>query len=171
MKAIIDSTRRRFFWHAGAALTGTLVAVPWNARGAAPVDDATRRAGLATLEDVNAIRDLERAYVQHVNAAADVAHLCTDAGAARLDGVRRLTADALGGEDAIEIAADGRAAAARLHYAAETERPIEPPCSLVDMARAQGGGVTRRTEHGVLESALVKLDGVWKIERAAFRPA
>jgi len=81
-----------------------------------------------------------------------------------------LTPDPNGADDAIEVAADGRTATAWLHYAADTERPIEPPCPLVEMARAQGGGVMRQAERGVLEGSFVKLDGVWKVERVAFRP-
>ena len=80
-------------------------------------------------------------------------------------------ADALGGEDAIELSADGTAATARLHCTLTTEAAIKPSCPLVEMARAQGGGVTKRSQRGVLESVYVKVHGVWKIERSAFHAA
>ena len=51
----------------------------------------------------------------------------------------------------------------------QTETPIEPVTPLVEMARAQGGGVARRSARGVLEGTYVKRDGVWKIDTLAFR--
>jgi hypothetical protein len=39
------------------------------------------------------------------------------------------------------------------------------------MARQQGGGVVRHTERGVVEHTYVRHDGVWRIERSAYRPA
>ena len=70
--------------------------------------------------------------------------------------------------DVIEVAENGLTATACLRYAAETERPIEPACPLVEMARAQGGGVLRQGERGVLEGSFVKVDGAWKIATVAF---
>ncbi|HZF28807.1 MAG TPA: hypothetical protein VE907_06805 [Gammaproteobacteria bacterium] len=171
MNKTVDSARRRFIWNAGAALSAPLAVVASSASASTTSDESSLNTRLAMLEDANAIREVARAYVKHVNAGAhaEVASLCTDPAAARLDGIRALTADPHGHDDAIDIAADRRTATARISHAAETERPIEPPCPLVEMARAQGGGVTRKTERGVLEGSFVKIDGVWKIERAAFR--
>jgi hypothetical protein len=39
------------------------------------------------------------------------------------------------------------------------------------MARMQGDGVLRRTEQRRLEGSYVKIDGIWKIARTAFRAA
>ena len=171
MKPTVDSARRRFIWKAGAALSVPLAVVAANAEARTAEDAEALKMRLARLEDANAIRDLNRAYAKHLNAGAqqEIARLFTDPAAARLDGMRALAADPLGGDDTIEIAADGNTATARLHCAAETETAIEPACPLVEMARAQGGGVTKRSERGVLEGAYVKQNGVWKIERASFR--
>jgi hypothetical protein len=174
MSSSLDLARRRFMWKAGTALAApAAIAVP-AARSAALVDDATSQARLALLEEQNAIRAAIRALVRHVNgypgAAGELAHVCANPARVRLDAVRALTPDPAGAADAIEIAADGRTAAARLHCTAETESPI-PACPLVEMARAQGGGVLRRTERGVLETAFLKSNGGWTIERADFRPA
>jgi hypothetical protein len=173
MTKAVDSARRRFIRNAGAALSAPLAAVAATASaGTASADHASLAARLAMLEDTNAIRELMRSYVKHANARAhaQLAKLCANPGATQLDGIGTLTADAHGADDAIEIGADGRTATARLRYMAETERPIEPTCPLVEMARVQGGGVTRHAERGVLDSAFVKLDGVWKVGRVAFRP-
>jgi hypothetical protein len=126
---------------------------------------------LAELEDVNAIRELTRRYVRHVNAGAhgEAAALFSEPAHADTRAARSLAADPLGGEDAIEIAASGTAATARLHCTAEIETPIEPVTPLVAMARAQGGGVLRRSERGLLEGAYAKRGGAWKIERLTFR--
>ena len=171
----VDFARRRFMWKAGTALAAPVaIAVP-HARGGAVFDEAALKARVALFEDQNGIREAARAYVKYVNGSAgaggELSPLCANPSELRLRGVRALTPDPHGADDAIEVAADGRSAAAWLHYTAQTERPIEPSSPLVEMARAQGGGVTRQTESGVLEGAFVKVDGVWKIERAAFRSA
>ncbi len=165
----VNSARRRFFWKAGAALSAPLAVVAPNASTA---EGPALEARLAMLEDLNAIRGVNLAYVRHVNAGAhrEAAALFADPAQARLAGIRALAADPLGGDDdAIELSADGTAATARSHCTLTTETPIEPSCPLVEMARAQGGGVTKRSERGLLESAYVKVDGVWMIERWAFR--
>jgi hypothetical protein len=173
MKTTVNSARRGFLWKASAALAAPLAVAAASASAhAAGARDASH-ARLAELEDVSAIRDLTRLYVRHVNAGAHAEAAALLAGPARAatGSARTLAADPLGGEDAIEIAAGGTTATARLHCTAETLTPIEPVTPLVAMARAQGGGVVRRSERGVLEGAYVKRDGVWKIERLAFRAA
>jgi hypothetical protein len=171
----VDFARRRFMWTAGTALAAPVaIAVPHAGAGAV-FDEAALKARVALFEDQNGVREAARAYVKYVNgsagAGAEIAALSTDAAGLRLPGIRSLAPDPHGADDAIEVAADGRTATARLHYTADTERPIEPASPLVEMARLQGGGVARASERGVLEGAFVKLDGVWKIERAAFRSA
>jgi len=171
MKTTVNSARRGFLWKTGAALSAPLAVVATRAQAHVPDDQAALKARLARLEDLNAIGDLNRRYAWHANAGAhdEVARLFADPTRARLHGVCRFTADALS-HDAIEIAATGGTATSRLVCTAQIETPIEPVTPLVEMARAQGGGVTTRTERGVLEGAFVKRDRVWKIERLAFRP-
>jgi hypothetical protein len=120
---------------------------------------------------MNAIRELTRRYLQHVNAGAhdDAARLFAAAAHARTDRIRALAADPLVGADAIEIGTTADDASVRIPCTAETATPIEPATPLVAMARAQGGGVVWRSERGVLEGAYVKRGGAWKIERLVFR--
>jgi hypothetical protein len=169
----VDFARRRFMWKAGTALAAPVaIAVPYAPAGVVS-DEAALKARVALFEDQNAIREAARAFVKYVNggpgARGEIAPVAPDPAALCLPGVRSLAPDPHGADDTIEVAADGSTATAWLHYTAETERPIEPVSPLVAMARAQGGGVTRQAERGVLEGAFMKLDGVWKIERAAFR--
>lgn len=173
MNSTVNSSRRGFLWKASAALAAPLAvgAASANARAAGDRNASLER--LAQLEDVNAIRELTHRYVRHANAGAhhEAASLFADPARADPRSISALAADPLGGEDAIEIAASGATATARLHCTAEIERPIEPVTPLVEMARAQGGGVLRRSEHGVLEGAYIKRDGSWTIERLEFRPS
>jgi len=173
MKTTLNSARRGFLWKAGAALSAPLAAVAMRAHANVGEDQAVLAARLARLEDLKAIGDLNSRYARHVNAGEhdEVARLFTNPTRARLPGLCRFTADALGGHGAIEIAASGDSATSRLVCIAQIETPIEPVSTLVEMARAQGGGVTKRAEHGVLEGAYVKRDGVWKIEHLNFRAA
>jgi len=175
------ATRRRFFFGASAALAAPLAA-PLALAAAGPAAHAVDAAGsddrdalaarLAALEDANAIRELQRAYLRHVNAGAHsaVAELFADATRARLDDAVRALAVEAADEVAIEIAADRRTATARMACIVRTEAAIDAPgCTLVDMARAQGEGVLRRSEPRRLEQAFVQQDGVWRIESALFR--
>jgi hypothetical protein len=171
----VDFARRRFMWRAGTALAApAAIAAPSAHASPAGFDRAALEARVALFEDQNAIRDATRAFVRYVNgapgASAELEPLCVDATMPRLSDVRSLMPDPNGADDTIEIAGDGRTATALLRYTAVAERPIEPASPLVEMARAQGGGVHRQTERGVLEGSFVNVDGVWKIERAAFPP-
>jgi hypothetical protein len=164
------TTRRRFFFTAGAALTAPVAAV-----AAAPGttdDHEALQARLALLEDLDAIRALHRAVLKRLNAGEqdELATLFDGRGAGLADArIRRLSDDAVFGEDVIEIAADGQRASARLHVRAELEVPIASDDTAVAMARLQGGGVVRHAEQGVLECVCVKRRGAWKIERAEFQ--
>lgn len=170
------STRRAFIGSAGAALSVPLAAVAATAPSNAPahsLEDAdTLRARLTRLEDENAIRALNQAYVRHVNADAhaELAALFADPSAALIDpGIRGVTAEHVGEHDVITIAPDGQVATGLLHCTVDAESVIGPACPLLDMARQQGGGVVRRTERGVFENAYVKRGGSWKIQRATYR--
>ncbi|HEX6998617.1 MAG TPA: hypothetical protein VF322_10760 [Gammaproteobacteria bacterium] len=170
MKSTVDSARRRLFLTAGAALSAPLVV---NAAGA-DGDEPSLAARLVALEDANAIRRLNGELARHLSAGADerLAALFAEPRAARLEqAIRSFVPDPSAGDDVVEIAGGGARAEARLPCIAEIEAPIEPVCPLVEMARAQGGGVVRRSQRGVIEAAYVKRDGRWKIERLVFRAA
>lgn len=172
MKTTVNSGRRGFLRKAGAALAAPLAAGAASASPRLPDERDTSQARLARLEDVDAIRQLTRRYVRHVNAGEHreaAALFARPPNADTRTGPTTLATDPLGGEDTIDIAANGATATARLHCSAEMETPIEPMTPLVEMARAQGGGVMKRSERGVLEGAYVKLGGCWKIERISFR--
>jgi hypothetical protein len=168
MTNTVNSARRGFLRKASAALAAPLAVGAGSATARAAVERDT-----SELEDMNTIRELTRRYVRHVNAGAhdEAAALFAEPALADTRAARRFAADPLGGEDSIEIAASGAVATARLHCTAEIEIPIEPVTPLVAMARAQGGGVVRRSERGLLEATCVKRDDGWKIERLTFRAA
>lgn len=173
MTSKTDTARRRFFRQAGAALSAPLAVAAMPASGADAEHEALK-ARLAALEDERAIRELHHAYVAHLNAGArDAAEPLFPglAGTAPDERLRGVSAGPPERRDVVEIAADGRAAVARVHCIAQIETPIEPDCPLVRMAREQGGGVSRRSESGVLEYACVKRNGAWKILRATWRSA
>jgi hypothetical protein len=171
MKTTVNSARRGFLRKASAALAAPLALGAASATAHTAVEHDTSHARLAELEDLNAIRELTRRYVRHVNAGEhdEAAALFAEPARAATRSAGKLAADPLGGEDAIEIAASGTAATARLHCTVEIETPIEPVTPLVAMARAQGGGVVRRSERGVLDGAYAKRDGAWKIVKLALR--
>jgi hypothetical protein len=163
------TTRRRFFWKAGAALSAPLAVAASDASARGEDADALR-ARLAELEDLNAIRELQQAYAQHVNSHVrdSLAALFADPANSQLDGSVRGVAAEPFAHGAIELAADRATARARIDCTVDVETAIEPRCTLVEMARQQGGGVIRRSEKRVLENAYVKQDGVWKIERSVW---
>lgn len=172
MNARTATTRRRFFCTAGAALAAPLAVATAEASNGIAGDNQALKAELALLADMNAIRDLHEAYARLVNAREHeaLANLFADPAAARAaDGIRRVSADQLEPSYTIEVSADHESATARIACTVEIETPIEPSCALVEMARAQGGGVVRRSERGVFENAYVKERGRWKIKRIAYR--
>lgn len=174
MKAKADFSRRRFFCQAGS-----LVAAPLAVVTAADSKDVVQgnealNARLAALEDANAIRELNRTYARLIDAGAhdQIATLFAEPARAEIDErIRSFSADGFGDRDVIEIARDGKTAAARLHCTVRVETPIEPGHTLVEMARQQGEGVLRRSEKRVLENSYVKRGDDWKIERSAYRSA
>lgn len=162
-------SRRLFVRSAGlAAAAAAPIAVASVA--AAETDDTALR--LRRLEDEKAVRALQQAYLTHVNAGAhgEAAKLFADPAVARTDPTLRSLAPMPDASDAIEIAADGQAAVAKVRCLAATETPIEGRGTLLDMARAQGEGVIRRSEPRLLELAAVRREGGWRIESVLQRP-
>jgi hypothetical protein len=173
MKAKTVATRRRFFWQAGAAALSAPLAVSSAYASIGDAEDTEAlKARLATLEDVNTIRELHQAYARLINAGAReaAADLFADPREAQIDAsIRNLSADRFAEQDFIEIAADRKTAIARIHCTVELETAIGPSCTLVEMARLQGEGFLKQSERRVLESSCVKQDGVWKIARSVYR--
>ena len=115
----------------------------------APVASGANEAELARVEDLNAIRELNRAHAAEQNARA-------------FD---------FGQQDVIDVAPDGLTARATVHCIVEHEIAIGPECATADMAREQGSGVIRHDEPGVFDMIYVRRGGVWMLERSTFRPA
>ncbi len=159
-------TRRNFLGHAGAALAAPLTATAALA-GEHDAGAGNLAGRLAALEDVSAIRALQRRYVRLVGAGRgqELAALFAEPGQASIDDhVLSAVADA---DDTIAIAANGTATA-RVTCTVETATPIESCGTLVEMARLQGDGLVTRSETRMLESTFVKHNGTWKIEHAEF---
>jgi hypothetical protein len=74
--------------------------------------------------------------------------------------IRNVAAADLVSRILVEIAADRQTATGLMHCTVQIETVIGPSCPLVEMARQQGGGVVKRSENGVFESAYVRRDGV-----------
>jgi hypothetical protein len=166
------STRRSFIQTAGAALSVPLAAVAASAPVNAAEESDSSEVRLARLEDLNAIRALNVEYARHVNAGSReaIAALFAHPSDAHVDpDVSGIGPDGFGEHDVIEIGPDRQTATALLYCTLHMESAIGPDCPLVDMARQQGGGVLRRTERGVFEHAYVRRNGIWKIQRSAYR--
>jgi hypothetical protein len=166
MTTRLATTRRRFFAKVGAALSVPIAATAGSSDAAEVLDE---RLGL--LEDLDAIRELNRLYAKHLNAGEpqELRALFADpANAAINERIGRL-ADRFEPHD-FDIAPDRASATARMRCSVQIATPIEPSCPLVEMARAQGGGVARRVEPGVLELDYVKHGAIWRIKRALYRP-
>jgi SnoaL-like protein len=148
------ATRRSFIQTAGAALSAPLaVAAATVPASAVPVvDDANLR--LAYLEDLQAIRALNQEFARHY----------------ANPGIRGITPDPFADHDVIDIGPDRQTATALIHCTVHMENEIGPSCTLVEMAKQQGGGVVRRSEAGVFEHTYVRRDGIWKIQRSSYRP-
>ena len=148
-----DASTRRSFLKVGA-----IAAAPLAAAGSAmAMEDATRKARLARLEDEAAIRALHQDWLRRINAGEHD-------GSAVEAAVRGLRPDPAAADD-IEFAPDGRRASGRFHLIAEleTERPRD--CTLAQMAHAQGEGVVRRSEARVLKAEYVRAGDAWAIAK------
>ena len=108
MKHRSVSTRRSFFWTAGAALSATAASAVAGLSEQKARDEETPEARLARLEDTNAIRQLHQAYAKHLNARAydEAVSLFTDDAevqfargvfVGKLHGIRRLYVEHFGG--------------------------------------------------------------------------
>jgi hypothetical protein len=154
------ATRRSFITVAGAVLSAPVAAAAVTSSRWLPPSGGsgdTLAARLAKLEDLNAIRALNQA-------------LFSDPSSAQLEpDVRAISPVDFGQHDVIEVAADRQTATARVHVMLHTEIAIGPECTLVEMARLQGGGTIACAEPGVLENAYVRRDGVWKLLRSTRR--
>lgn len=160
-----DSSRRRFFFSAGAALSAPLAL---GTAGAADRRPSTTAADKA-LRDIH---DLQQSFAREINAgkanrAARYFVRATDI--ADLTDVRRIVPADFGERDLVEIAPDGFSAHARFHCTVETQTAIEAKGTLVEMARQQGEGFICRLENRMLEADYVMRDGHWRIERLSFR--
>ena len=172
MKTSAVSTRRRFLWKAGAALSVPLAtAGAVQAAAAGSEDSGSLKARLAELDDIDAIRGLQQSLAQRINAGLsdDVGELFSgSANPESLSGLSHLAPADFGEHDVIELAANGRTASAETHCTVVTETAIEADGTLAEMARQQGDGVRQRTETRVLEADFVKLRGHWKIQHLGF---
>jgi hypothetical protein len=154
------STRRAFL-QGSALLAAPLVAV---APAMAADDGSARR--LARLEDEAAIRALHQGWLREAQSGA--APLALDRGAARGGAIRGIATDT---QPVIAVAADGRHATGRLPCTVRIERTLAQDCTLAQMAVAQGGGVVRSAERGVLETDYIKVGGAWTVAAARLMPA
>jgi hypothetical protein len=75
----------------------------------------------------------------------------------------------VGEDEVVEVAPDRLTARASVSCVAGLETPIGPSCPLVEMARAQGGGIVLRLESGHVDHEYVRRDGIWKIRRSTYR--
>jgi hypothetical protein len=148
------ATRRSFIAVAGASLSAPVAAaaaaLPWLPPSGG--SSTALEARLATLEDVNAIRALNRAYFCEGPVIVD-GHAVSPAG--------------FGVDDAIDVAADRATASARVQVTVRIETPIGPECTVVEMATLQGGGVITHEQSGVLVRMYVRRGGVWTVSHAS----
>jgi hypothetical protein len=156
------STRRSFIRTTGAALSVPLAAVGATLPATLVADGDPLLTRLGMLEDVNAIRALNQEWARRVNAGEEEKAIA-DAG------IRSMASDGFGEQDVIEISPDRQTAIGVMHCTVEIETVIGPSCPLVEMAREQGGGVVTRVETGVFENVYARRDGIWKIQRSAYR--
>ena len=170
------SSRRSFIRTAGVALPASFAVVGAGVGNAVPLDAATPgeslEARLARLQDEHAIRALHQEYARHVNSGSREAlvSLFAEPADAHIDPeVRAVAPHGLGEHDRIEIAPDRQTATSSIEVSLNAGTAIAPDCTVVQMAREQGGGVVERTDNGVFENTYVKRDGVWKIQSAVFR--
>lgn len=163
------SSRRRFFFGAGAALSAPLaVGTAWSAA----VGGVAVGSGAGDLGAIDAIRRLEQQLAERIRscAADDVANLfVSPADAGSVARIRHLAPADFGERDVIDVAADGRSARIEVACEIEIESEIEAEGTLAEMARLQGDGLLRRRETRTLEADLVVDEGMWKFRQLRFR--
>jgi hypothetical protein len=170
------SSRRSFIRTAGVALPASFAAVGAGVGNTIPLSAAapgeSLDARLTRLQDENAIRALNQEYARYVNAGTHeaLASLFAEPADAHIDpDVRSVAPHGFGEHDRIEIAPDRQTATASIEVSLNAGTAVAPDCTVVQMAREQGGGLVERTDNGILENSYVKRDGVWKIRHSAFR--
>jgi hypothetical protein len=156
MHSRTTSSRRRFFWKAGLALSAPLAV---GAGAADAAGDEAARARLAELESLDSIRALQRTIARRINRGEAVA-------GQSFVGVVGLVPVDTGEPDDIALSADGLSATARLHCTVELEQAVEDAGSLAQMARAQGNALARLSARRVLVTDCLRRGGRWEIEAA-----
>jgi hypothetical protein len=153
----MDKTSRRTFLKAGAIVAAPLaVAVPVSALAA---DDR-----LARIEDERAVEALHRKFLRHLNGTEDCGAFIGSSDAVDLgEGLRAIASTH---EAELELAEDGRSAAARCSCRVEREAEFAGDSTLEQMARFQGHGSHRFTEERVLAMEFVKGRQGWRIAAA-----
>jgi len=167
------TTRRAFFSTAGAALAAPLALDAVEARPSSGTETAVLDR-LARLEDLQAVAAVTAAFARRLHAGEPEAVAAVSAATpnrAPLEALRRLSLEAPATVEPIVLGADGSTAAASIPCTAELETPLPPECTLVEMARAQGGGIVRRLAHGAVELLYEKRAGAWRVASAVFVPS
>ena len=152
-----QTTSRRSFLKAGAIVAAPLAV-------AAPVSAFAADERLTRLEDERAIGALQRKFLRHLNGTDDCGEFIASSDTVDLgEGLRAIaTAD----EAELELATDGRSAAARCACRVEREAEFAGDSTLEQMARFQGHGSHRFAEERVLAMAFVKESDGWRIAGA-----
>jgi hypothetical protein len=195
-----NSGRRSFLRKAGVAMSAAVAAaVPAIAKSADSRNtDAERLARqLGILEDEKALRVLHQTYEALLDSGnyEDVAGLFKEDASVVFNGgvfkgrnsVARLYRDHFSAgltgrkigpapgfeaaQETITVATDRKSAQAQFPYSIQVGAPIESNSSLVQLARLQGGGITKWCEGGVYEISYEKCrkDGSWKIAKLEHR--
>jgi hypothetical protein len=194
-----DTGRRSFLWKAGAAMTAAAAAVvPGMAKGSdesnADADRLARQLGI--LEDEKAIRALHQTYETMLDSGnyEVLAGLFKEDSTVVYNGgiyngrksidrlyrghfsagmIGRKIGHAPGSEaspETVTVAADRQSAQAQFSYSIQAGAPM-PESQLVQMARLQGGGISKWCESGIYEISYAKCrkDGNWKISKLEHR--
>lgn len=150
---------RRAFLKGSAVVAAPLAAV---VPGVAVADDGARER-LARLEDERAIEALQRQLIKALNGSGDCGDLRLSADMVQVDAGLRAIAPDLAADDAVELAADGQTATARLSCRVELDCEFTGETTLERMARFQGHGSHRHAETRVLTTRFAKYGDGWQI--------
>lgn len=199
-KQTINSSRRAFFARGGVALgTGLASATA----GAATLFNDTQplkeqlarlQQHLATLEDMDAIRQLHQAYssLMQKQGWETLPELFTEDASINLDGsvhtgkgIANLFLEQYGKQtaprlqcayrqdekqqhDRVKISLDGRQAQATFHQLVEISQPLHDDSLPARMARLQGMTASSHWEAGRFEASYQRVDGQWRIQRLEY---
>jgi hypothetical protein len=195
-----NSGRRSFLWKAGAAMTAAAAAVvPGMAKisGSKNTDADPLANQLGILEDEKALRTLHTTFENLLDSGKyeEVAGLFKeDASVVYNSGIYKgkksvdrlyrehfssgLTGKKIGpapgfkaAREAITVAADRLSAQAQFPYSIQVGTPMTLDSPLVNMARLQGGGISKWCESGIYEISYARCskDGSWKIAKLEHR--